>query len=442
MTRVLRFVFVSIFFLFIFSVSPVKADSISAPTILAADKLISDFTTRPTIQGLTLAGTEVDIYIDDIYQGGARVNNTDTDTDNFFFQPSFDLGEGVHTVTAVAWAKDFSSNSKHSQEYVFFIEALPAPTLLIPNEEDVVSKLKPRILGLSKSATLIHFYIDGVYNGKTEIIRHESGTANFAYKPFLNLSRTEHVVWAVAEDASGRKSSISNTLNFIVEDPAVSPTLLTPVVNINSSEDQPFIVGLIKNDYKLQVFIDHKLNGEIYPEAHISGITNFAYKPFLSLSPGRHLIYTIGIDARGKESLWSNFIYYTVPDPRILDEAAEEVAVKSIQYTETKQREDSEKDKEMFDSIAKTQNNVSTSSLRDNEKKEKIDIESIIGSDEGDETDITGGINENKEKQNNLKTNIVVFSFFLIAVVAWIFWVNKEIIKEKQKEIEENKMKK
>ena len=57
----------------------------------------------------------------------------------------------------------------------------------------------------------------------------------------------------------------------------------------------------------------------------------------------------------------------------------------------------SEKDKEMFDSIAKTQNNVSTSSLRDNEKKEKIDIESIIGSDEGDETDITGGINENKE---------------------------------------------
>ena len=90
--------------------------------------------------------------------------DTDTDTDNFFFQPSFDLGEGVHTVTAVAWAKDFSSNSKHSQEYVFFIEALPAPTLLIPNEEDVVSKLKPRILGLSKSATLIHFYIDGVYN--------------------------------------------------------------------------------------------------------------------------------------------------------------------------------------------------------------------------------------------------------------------------------------
>lgn len=438
MAKIMKYLIALVLFLFIFSINTVKASIVSAPTILSVEEnFVNSFDNNVILKGLTRADTEVDIYIDNIYQGSATVNHENKITDNFFFSTNIDLrNEGTHYISAVAWDKEFTYNSGHSRIFVFEIKKPTAPTLIIPNKESIVSKLKPRIIGLSESATFVHFYIDGVYNGKTEVLRHESGTANFAYTPFLNLSREQHIVWAVAEDSGGRKSRISNILRFTVENPAVSPSLFSPVVNNYSTIDQPFIVGLVKNDHKVQIYIDKKLNGEIYPEAHPSGTTNFAYRPFLKLKPGKHLIYTVAVDARGKESLWSNLKYYTIADPRISEQAVEDVVVKTIQYKEEKQKDDIEiiKNNEIIEEISKIQNNVSTSSLRANKEEDAIDVENIINPDKGDTASVAGVVNENEEKQNSMQANIVVFSLFLISVIAWIFWVNRELIKEKQKE--------
>lgn len=422
----------------VFAVNSVEASSLSAPTILSIDDNFSEESNSALmIKGLTKANTEVDIYIDNIYQGAAIVNNENGETDNFYFSVKINLAIGSHYISAVAWDKDFRENSGHSQVYVYEISNPAAPTLLIPNEESVVSKVKPKIIGLSESATFVHFYIDGIYNGKTEVLQHESGTANFVYIPFLNLSRERHIVWAVAEDGLGRKSGISNILRFEVEEAAISPTLFNPVVNKNSSYDQPFIVGVVKNDHKVQVYIDKKLNGEIYPMADSKGTTNFAYKPFLKLKPGKHIIYAVAIDSRGKESLWSNIIHYNIAEPRISETAVEEVLVKSVEYSEEKQTEDLAETKKVVKEISKIQDKVSSSSLRNTQANktdsEKIDIDEIINIDT-DKASVTGSVNENEEKQNKLQANIAVFSLFLVAVIAWIFWVNRELIKEKQKE--------
>ncbi|MBU4455490.1 hypothetical protein KJ586_03195, partial [Patescibacteria group bacterium] len=90
--------------------------------------------------------------------------------------------------------------------------AMPAPTMIEPDENTVTGKLKPLIKGLTINGTFVRVYIDGVYNGKTDILTHDSGTANFAYQPFLNLSEGRHAAWAVAEDEASGKSGISNVL--------------------------------------------------------------------------------------------------------------------------------------------------------------------------------------------------------------------------------------
>lgn len=193
---------------------------------------------------------------------------------------------------------------------------LPAPILLSPNEKTIIGEPKPKIIGLAKSGTEVLVYIDNVYNGKTEFLFHESGTADFAYTPFLNLAVGWHKLEIFTRDESGKRS-MGVFSNFYVEPYYPAPTLFQPVVNASTTPDKPFIVGLAKNDSKIQVFIDQVFFGEFEVENHPSDTANFAEQPFVALTNGSHLVYTVAIDKRGKTSKWSNLVSFTVRAPQI-----------------------------------------------------------------------------------------------------------------------------
>lgn len=297
--------------------------------------------------------------------------------------------------------------------------ATPAPTMIEPDENTVTGKVKPLIKGLTVNGTFVRIYIDGVYNGKTDILRHDSGTANLAYQPFLNLSAGEHTAWAVAENEAGGKSGISNVLNFRIEKPMPAPVIFTPVVNGNSSYNRPFIVGLAKNDSLIKIFIDHKLNGQFTVTNHRSGAASFAYLPYLPLTSGWHLVYTTAIDNRGKESNWSNIVYFAVNQPTAapLARSGEEKAAEEPEIVLEEEKTQAE------------------------EKTADEEIQKIIAEGIEKEKPKEGLINEDKEKQSELNLSLIIFIVFLLAVAGWIFWVNRKLIKEKrgQAEKEENK---
>lgn len=325
--------------------------------------------------------------------------------------------------------------------------AMPAPTMIEPDENTVTGKLKPLIKGLTINGTFVRVYIDGVYNGKTDILTHDSGTANFAYRPFLNLSEGRHAAWAVAEDEAGGKSGISNVLSFKIEKPMPAPTIFTPVVNGNTSYNRPFIAGLAKNDSLIKIFIDHKLDGWFTVTNHQSGAASFAYSPYLPLTGGGHLAYAVAIDNRGKESRWSNIVYFTVKQPvapplarsgaEIKEPESEqeepaviispqEAAAKEIKVEELEE-EETARGTEVVSGEEKT------------EAEEKIadeEIQKIIAEGIEKEKPKEGLINEDKEKQSKLNLNLIIFIVFLLAVAGWIFWVNRELIKEKRKQAE------
>lgn len=327
---------------------------------------------------------------------------------------------------------------------------MPAPTMIEPDENTITGEVKPLIKGLTINGTFVHVYIDGVYNGKTDILTHDSGAANFAYRPFLNLSEGRHMAWTVAEDETGEKSGVSNVLNFRIEKPMPAPTIFAPVINGDTSYNRPFITGLAKNDSLIKIFIDHKLNGWFMITNHQSGAASFAYLPYLPLTEGGHLAYAVAIDNRGKESRWSNIVYFTVKQPAAppiarseaeIEEPAivvsqPEAAAEEIKVEELKEEEIAG-ETEIVSGEEKTEEKTQSEDKIADEEIQKIISEGIER-----EKPKEGLINEDKEKQSKLNLNLIIFIVFLLAVAGWIFWVNRELIKEKRKqaEKEENKM--
>ena len=433
----LFFILVVLLFFVLVPVKFSNAQTPDSPTIISIEQMGGPYLNRPLIKGLTPANTEVMVYIDGIYMGEAHINEENTATNNFYFQGIEAISAGEHYVSAVAKDKTSLTLSSFSNEIMFHTGSktsgtnLPAPTLIEPNEDTVTGSVKPLIKGLTFNNTLVHVFIDGVYNGKTQILNHASGVANFAYQPFLNLSIGEHVAWVVAEEGTGRKSGNSNVLYFKIEQPLPAPVLYSPVVNINTTKNKPFIVGLAKNDLTVNVYIDHKLNGRFSVDNHPSGTANFAFQPFSELASGNHLVYAVAVDSRGKESRWSNPVYFNVApraySPSIGGEAAVEEPIVKSDEDEYVDEIDEIKD---FEEINVEPDEISEEETVSDDLKEILEIPE-------EEAGITGSVNESEEQQGKLKLNLIIFILFLVAIIIWIFWVNRELIKERRAQGEE-----
>ena len=194
-----------------------------------------------------------------------------------------------------------------------YAEVLQAP-VIIQVSEDTKNTFKPLINGSTGNNTLVKIYIDGIYNGKTDFLADDSNIISFAYQSFVDLKPGSHSVWAIAEDREGGKSQPSNILNFEVKAGVPTPTLFTPVINGDTTYNQPFIVGLSKNNLAVKILIDDTLSGEV----KISGNTDtvsFYYKPVKPLAIGAHTVYSIAIDNDGRESKKSNIVNFKVYNP-------------------------------------------------------------------------------------------------------------------------------
>lgn len=395
----LMFTFSTLFiFSLIITVKTVKASVISSPAIIESGSIRNENGIgAPFVKGLTPNNTEVLVYIDGSFISLANLGDKGTTTDSFFYQYPITLA-GNHEIMLIA--RDKTSLVLSAPVVVIFeAPVLPGPTLVMPTVEEVIGTARPFITGLTVSNTEVLLYIDGVYNGKIKPDLHRSGTANFAYKPTFDLKIGSHQVWAVAEDALGRKSRVSDVMNFKVSAPTPSPTLISPINNIEVIENSPKITGLAKNDSLIKIFVDSKLDGKFEVVNHESGVANFSYSPSFALTKGKHSVFATATDKQGKESKSSNLANFTVRLPSISLDAEEAVA--GIKEVEAKNE------------------------IQDADVKKIID-ENIDKENRG-----KGLLNENQEGQSKLKLNLIIFIAFLMGIIAWIFWVNKELIKEK-----------
>lgn len=177
-----------------------------------------------------------------------------------------------------------------------------APTILVPTSSTHTSSVKPVLAGVTQAGTQVDIYIDQEFNGRASVQTTTGQTAYWTYTPFLNLSQGWHAVTAKAQNAVGSRSQVSTTTSFYVDLLVPSPTLLTPVVNAETTSQQPWIVGLSKGGMTLEVWIDGSLNGWAEVPGSRSDTQNFKYKPFLPLHFGQHTLHLIAEDSFGGRS--------------------------------------------------------------------------------------------------------------------------------------------
>jgi len=418
-----------------------QAKSLETPVIL-------DVIEEPLIvSGTAPQGLEVLVYLDGQYIGLAKSDKQDKDLDEFSLQYSGNLAAGRHSLMAVARDKTSLVLSPPSAEVKFNIGPVPAPTLIAPRDSSYVGGPKPKILGLTVSNSFVRVYIDGVYNGQTKMVSHNSGTANFTYKPFLNLELGWHNLWLVAENKLGEKSKTSAVVNFKVERPMPAATLFRPVVNNKTVASRPFIVGLAKNNSKIKVFVDQKMAGEFTVINHKSGTANFAYKAPAGLTKGQHLVYTTATDIRGKESIISNRVVFTVRQPSIAESAQtnNQGAVATIEEPQPVKSEiavispaSGLVDKNVITSApaapVKAKTAITKPAAKTDQTKSDNELKQII--DEGVVTDQNkfGAVNEEKQFLGKAQLNLAIFILFILAVIAWMLWVNRALIKERQEQ--------
>ncbi len=305
--------------------------TINAPTILLPNQGPSTEQT-PLIAGVTQNNTYVDVYIDGAFSGSAKVKNSPNGTASWSYMPTDKLTPGIHTVSVLARNADGTKKSEKTPVHTIeTVKSPPTPVLISAVVNNSTTYDKPFITGLSTNNLMVEVFINGKKDGEISPRQHPSGTANFAYKPSYNLEDGWYSIKARTKDSNGFLSDFTKELIVeirnkknretnkvaktkeqtsrpVVKTKVPAPTLISPETDSVEKSTSPNISGLVHNNLSVEIFINEKLNGTISPEKHPSGVTNFAYKPFLNLSPGYYEITSRSIDGNGVKSGFSNTI--------------------------------------------------------------------------------------------------------------------------------------
>ncbi len=385
------------------------------PQIPVIEQIKTQYSYGNFVKGKSEKNTEILMYINGQYYQTIQIKKCNNFLCRFELN-DLELKPGNYKVFFIAKDKTSLVLSAPTKEYNFIVKNIPAPTL--------VKIVKGNILtGLTISGTKVKVFVDDKYDGETDILYHNSGTANFAYR-IKDNTPGRHLIKVKAVNKLKKESDFSKGIEFFVDYPYPAPILFEELTK-KENKEKVLIVGVVKSNSYVQLFLDNKLFQESDLLTDSSGTANFAFR-VSGLTEGKHLVYTVAINKdKTKISSKSNVVAFLIKKkvvPKISQKAAQETnkaALKSnkivVKGTEFEQTSSDKEGLEKKENLKSDDNdNVVIPSI-DNKNNKK-----------------TGGlINEKKQNQNTL--NIIIFVLFLVIIITWIFWVNRELIKEKNK---------
>jgi len=291
------------------------------PTLLYPQNSSEINTSAPTLSGLTLNGTDVEVFIDGVYSGKAYVQEGPAGTANFTYNPAQFLADGVHNAfTRAINTQNFNLKSDFSPLVTFNVATCPAPVLLEP--KGIIYNNTPTLKGTAPSDSLAQVYIDDKVIGTARTGSNTSGTVEFTFTAPV-LAEGSHTAYALTLQPISKVSEKSNRLEFeiakSIEAALSAPTLLEPKGDKLVVLPKPIIKGVAHNKQVVDIYVDGKLSGTIKAGTHVSGVAGFTYRPFPDLNPGLHVINAQARNSQGKVSQKSNALvfqtgqYYPAP---------------------------------------------------------------------------------------------------------------------------------
>lgn len=87
---------------------------------------------------------------------------------------------------------------------------VPAPTIVLPANNQLMTEIRPAIQGLTWKRTLVDIYLDGQYQGAVKLKEHENHLQSFFWQPPEDLSVGQHFVFTIAYSTKGYDKTIKS----------------------------------------------------------------------------------------------------------------------------------------------------------------------------------------------------------------------------------------
>lgn len=287
--------------------------------------------------------------------------------------------------------------------------SVPAPTLLGPSHNMITDDYQVLITGVAKNGSKVRIYLDSQLLTEFAVRDHPSGTANFAYSNGRLLSIGDHYLCATAVDSQNRETIVSNGIKFRFELPYPAPTLLASKLKTKVADPQVLVQGVAKAGSTVKVYIDGVYNGELEAKAPANfqasatgelATIGFSYQPYLELQPGKHTVYTIATDSRGKRSKISNKLTFNITEDA--EEAVETAESEAVAKTEDTAKAET------------TKTAVAT--------EEAIETAAEIIGDDSEEKTPTAEPEEQGTGEEQPKSNTWIWIILAVLVVAIAYW--------------------
>jgi hypothetical protein len=281
-------------------------------------------------------------------------------------------------------------------------------TKIIEGQEIIVA-----IKGLVKPGNEVLIYLNGKYNGIANVSQINDSFSSFSYlSTRVKITEADEVLaisrnTRTKELSSPTQSFVSSIIekSFIAPHPknesivAPKKELLAPTLkNINQNDclSKPYISGFSKNKTIVRIYIDNELYEKFAVNEEKQDIVYFTYVPSVPFGRGQHFVYATAEHENGQISQKSNSVSFCTlnPDSISTSTADEEPIIAEI-----------------INKKDQKNNSIYPEKLDFNKKN-------------------------NKNTLNFIPLNYLLFLVFILAIIIWIFLVNKELSKEIDDKIE------
>ncbi len=337
--------------------------------------------------------------------------------------------------------------------FLFLPSIVSAKTFKTPVILDINQDIKSFddvfIHGYTEIGTEVELYIDGFFVSKVNIQSQSPAVNNFYFKLTDLPNYGKHTAFVLAKGLYIRGvSAPSPEFEFFISHSLDAPV----VVSTQATKDSRVEISLEAESRAYTMFyIDNQYDGRMFLGSTKGGLDIFKYISKRDLAPGDHIVWVTVLDEVGRSSGESNSFKFNIPNPgkAVVPIKTHPVKVpttptqKPVQFLPkiTPEAATEEKTEEIdgalenievrgIEKIPDTDLPVLPKTNTDNDILKNLQLEDINLDKEEDLATSTD--------KSNLNLNLIIFLLFLVAVILWIIWVNKELVKEKQQSEEEN----
>lgn len=283
----------------------------------------------PTLNGTGEAGSTITISNGSDILGTVNVPSSGL----WSFTPPVPLPNGTYVLTATAtdaagnpsgqsnaWTITVDGTAPDAPVITQVVDDAPGGTLGSLNLNDTTNDATPTLSGTAEANATVTIRADGVVIGTTVA----DGLGAWSFTPSTPLGEGPHALTAVATDAAGNTSGVSNSWGLIIDSVAPATPVITQVVddapeglgalnpNDSTNDTTPTLNGTAEPGSTVTI----RLDGADLVTVPVGSNGTWTYTPTAPLGEGPHTFTVVATDAAGNTSLPStgfNIIVDTTP---------------------------------------------------------------------------------------------------------------------------------